>query len=323
MIEDKQMLVTKSYVFEKTLSKKDFLLKVIDRLKTEDLPYDIFSLGFSEVREETRSAFLVTGSGEFDYSCSVGNDQFDYGTGNRILQYRPLSGKVSGRASGLVCCYKPIELSRQEAILQAVHAMTPTTVDYEMTRDELENCKENLKSIIFDSNFKAPGSYVQGLSYSGSATIESVSLVEVPYYTCSFFYKEFEVKVVGMALEDVPPSFRDLDKLPKKAKEEAELPKIAEKNSHTDKRLSYIMIVPALAAFYTLPMFFNNLGKDVKIALLYLVIFAVALTCLAIFGYHILNKKRLAYKAMEKKKQEYAATKQRLMIELIDRVNSL
>lgn len=316
------MIVTKSYVFEKSLSKKQFLLNVIEQLKKEKLPYDIFSLGFSEVKEETRSAFLVTGSGEIDYSCSVGNDQYDYDTGNRILQYRPLSGKVSGRATGLVCCYKPIELSRRPFILQEIKTMKPEEIDYEMTDDELENCEDNLTEIIFDRYFKAPGSYVQGLSYSGNTRVESISLVEVPYYSCSFFYKEFEVKVIGMAVGSYPPRMEGLDKLPAESPEEAELPKIRERDSQTNRRLPYVMIVPALASFYTLPMFFNNLGKDVKIALLYLAIFLVGVACMAFFGYHIKNKKRAAYKAMEKKKEEFAKTKQRLMIELIDRINA-
>ena len=309
------------YELSNDLSKKDFLLKAVNILKEGQYSYDIFSLKFSEIKKETIKVFVIQGNAKLDFSCSVGN-YVNFG-GKETMVFHPMTGKVNGEEIAFYS--KDIKLTdEQKAIIkQKLDAPKKKKGSLKLSPEDEKSCFLTLKETVFDNNFHCPGVRMKGLSYSGEAEIESVDIIEVPFYSCTLFYKNINIDVFGMAFEKSEVHLTGIKQLPTKNKEIALVNNQAEKIKQPNKVLTTLMIIPFIMMFVGFFLFIRDVGRNMQMMIIGGAIFGVGFLVLTIYAIILMVLKKKATMYRENTLSEHERIRQLQLNDLVESIKNI
>ena len=272
------MKSTKRITIEPSVTLKDFASELVQRIEEGSRLHDVFSTYVGEIKVEMRKALLVRGSGTLKYLCSIGEYNMTP-DGQQILQWKPINGEVTGKATALISLGAPIALAHEATVIQVASMTKAEAVEETYDSNIEEMCLEQLKDAIFSREFRNPGAQIKGVSISGIPEIESVQTILVPYYSCELRYRDIPMKASCAALAGCHVSLSGISELPQKAPEEDAIEKEARRIADMPKLATMLTLIPFLAMFYCIPMAWTNMKRDTK---LFWILLSVGLAAMAL-----------------------------------------
>ena len=249
----------KRYVLRPSLSKKTFLLSVLDLFEEDTYPYDIYSIDFDKIQEKRETLLLVRGSAEAEISYSKG-EIVEVGD-SKLTQFTPCKDKYHGEANAILPLSSPFPKTYAPQVIKQAYQTLPDNGEEEVEVED-KQLEDALVDALCDDKFHPDTIVIKDVSHVGKAQVKEARLVEVTFFETTIHYQGKELLARGLAAVGARPYIKKSSLISGRSKEENDVLLLSGKSVKPGKLSAFIGIIGVLLITFGLPLGIVNLGKQ-------------------------------------------------------------